>query len=79
MCLTESRTAPRRAARFVLAMLLGPLLCGAVGWASLALWFDGPASRPLAGALVGGLVLAVLALLAFLRGAGSWRSAASGS
>jgi hypothetical protein len=46
---------------------MAPLLCGAVGWASLALWFDGPASRPLAGTLVGGFVLAVVAVLTFVR------------
>lgn len=46
---------------------MAPLLCGAVGWVGLALWFDGPASRPLAGTLVGGFVLAVVAVLTFVR------------
>jgi hypothetical protein len=35
---------------------------GATGWGGLALWFDGPASRPLAGALAAAFVLAALAI-----------------
>ena len=54
--------------------LRGPLLvppaialAGALGWAGLALWFDGPAARPLAGALAAGVVVGALALLILVR------------
>jgi hypothetical protein len=38
-----------------------------MGWACLALWFDGPASRPLAGLLAGGLAAAAGAVGAIVR------------
>jgi hypothetical protein len=40
--------------------LVGVLLVGAVGWAALALWFDGPTSRVGAGILAGAFVTAAL-------------------
>jgi hypothetical protein len=43
------------------------VVAAGMGWAGLALWFDGPASRPLAGTLAAGFVVAALALLIFLR------------
>ncbi|RKY22334.1 MAG: hypothetical protein DRQ55_01470 [Planctomycetota bacterium] len=46
-------------ARLLLRVLCLPFLV----WGSAALWFDGPASRGLAGALAGGYVLLSLALL----------------
>jgi hypothetical protein len=39
----------------------------AIAWASLALWFDGPSSRPLAGLLAGGFVVATVALPVIVR------------
>ena len=50
-----------------IGVLVAPFLCGAIAWEGLALWFDGPAARPLAGTLAGGFVLAVLLVLAFVR------------
>src|SRR5947199_8476150 len=51
------------------ALLVPPAiaLAGALGWAGLALWFDGPAARPLAGALAAGVVVGALALLILVR------------
>lgn len=48
-------------------IVLTTFLCLALSWASAALWFDGPASRALAGVLTGGFALASLALLLFVR------------
>lgn len=58
--------------RALLAVLLAPIVCGVVVWASLALWFDGPASRPLAGVLAGGFALAALVAATRVR---PWRRA----
>jgi hypothetical protein len=60
-------SAPRLLRRVALGLALAPILLLATSWASLALWFDGPSSRPLAGLLAGGLVAAVLAVLALVR------------
>ena len=58
----------RHLARVALGiLLLTPLLVGAFGWASLALWFDGPSSRQLAGLLAAALVSTVVGILAFVR------------
>jgi hypothetical protein len=53
--------------RIALAILTAPFVVLAVGWASLALWFDGPSWRPLAGLLAGSFVAAAVALVAFVR------------
>jgi hypothetical protein len=47
--------------------LVAPLLGIATLWACAALWFDGPASRPLAGLLSAGLAVGVPGILAWLR------------
>jgi hypothetical protein len=52
----------RTAARILVVLLAIP----AVAWAAAALWIDGPASRPLAGAFAAGLVLGSLAAFASL-------------
>jgi len=52
-----------------LALLTVPLFFFGV-WAWAALWIDGPASRPLAAALVAGFTLAALAALVFARSYG---------
>jgi hypothetical protein len=49
------------------ALLLGPVLGGATLWACAALWLDGPASRPLAGALALGFAAASALLLLRVR------------
>jgi hypothetical protein len=57
----------RRAGRIALGLLVGLLVALASGWAAMALWIDGPASRPLAGTLVGGVLVGTVALPALLR------------
>ncbi len=44
-------------------VLLWPVLLGTIVWGCAVLWIDGPASRPVAAALVGGFVLASLVVL----------------
>jgi hypothetical protein len=48
-------------------LVLWIVLLAAVAWGSAALWFDGPASKPLAGLLAAAYPLATLALLTLLR------------
>lgn len=48
-------------------VLLVPVLLGAFGWAALAIWFDGPTSRLLAGGLIGVLLATAVAALVGLR------------
>jgi hypothetical protein len=50
--------------RLVLGILSAPFFVALIGWGAAALWFDGPASRPLAGlAAAAFVVLALTALL----------------
>ena len=51
----------------MIALLLTSLLLLGSVWACAALWIDGPASRPLAAALVAGYALSAVALLALVR------------
>jgi hypothetical protein len=53
--------------RIVSGVLIALILVPALGWAGMALWVDGPASRPVAGVLAGGFLLAAVAVLAFVR------------
>jgi hypothetical protein len=46
------------------------LLIATIAWSSAALWFDGPASRPVAGLLAAGFALGAFALLGAVR---PWR------
>jgi len=48
-------------------LILWSVLLIATAWGSAALWFDGPASRPLAGLLAAAFALAALALLIGVR------------
>jgi len=48
-------------------LILWSVLLIATAWGSAALWFDGPASRPLAGLLAAAFVLAALGLLIGVR------------
>ena len=56
-----------RIARIAVGILMTPFLLLALGWASLALWFDGPASRALAGVLAGGFFVTVVGIVALVR------------
>jgi Domain of unknown function (DUF4105) len=65
---SPTMTRRRRPLRSVAGVVLVPIVVvAAVGWAALALWFDGPASRPLAGTLAAAFVAGVIAILVFLR------------
>jgi hypothetical protein len=57
----------RRAARIVATLILSLIVITAVAWAAMALWFDGPHSRALAGMLAGALVLTSVLLAALVR------------
>ncbi len=48
-------------------ILVIPLLASVLGWASLALWFDGPWSRSLAGLLAGSFLSTAAGILALVR------------
>jgi hypothetical protein len=48
-------------------LLLAPVLLGMSAWGAAALWFDGPASRPLAGLLAAAFLAASLAILIWVR------------
>jgi hypothetical protein len=48
-------------------LIVWVVLLAAAAWGSAALWFDGPASRPLAGLLAGAYALATLVLLVGVR------------
>ena len=56
-----------RSMRWLALLPLGLVGLLAGLWAAAALWFDGPASRPLAGALAGAFALALVAILARVR------------
>ncbi len=53
--------------RRLLSLPAAIVVAGAIGWAVLALWFDGPTSRPLAGTLAVGFVTAAAAVLILVR------------
>ncbi len=53
--------------RILLHTLLWPVVLGSIAWGGAALWLDGPASRPVAGALAGGFALAAVVVLIRLR------------
>jgi len=57
----------RRALRSIVTVALLAIVVAGVAWGALALWFDGPPSRALAGTMVGGLALVSIALAALLR------------
>jgi hypothetical protein len=53
--------------RIFLHALLWPVLLVSIAWGCAALWFDGPASRPVAGSLAAGFAVAALILLVRFR------------
>jgi Domain of unknown function (DUF4105) len=57
----------RRALRIVAMLVLSALVVTGVAWGALAIWFDGPQSRVLAGTMAGGLALLSILLGAFVR------------
>jgi len=57
----------RAVGRIALGIACGLVLALGVVWAAAALWIDGPAARPLAGILAGGLVVAEIAIFVLLR------------
>ena len=60
-------TKRRRKWKVLSLMLTWPVVLVGVGWGALALWFDGPAERWLAGLLAGGLAVGCVALLVLVR------------
>ena len=54
-------------ARLLIRLVLWGVVLGGVAWGAAALWFDGPASRPLAGALAAAYALASLVLFVKVR------------
>ena len=57
----------RRALRSIVRVLLSVIVVAGVAWGALALWFDGPSSRVLAGTMAAGLALVSIALAALIR------------
>jgi Domain of unknown function (DUF4105) len=56
-----------RIARVTLTVLLAGIVAAGIAWSVLALWFDGPPSRALAGSLAGGLALLCILLVVCIR------------
>ena len=57
----------RRALRSIATVALSAIVVVGIAWGVLALWFDGPQSRVLAGSIAGGLALASVLLTALVR------------
>jgi hypothetical protein len=57
----------RGALRLALTVVFSVIVCGGVAWAVLALWFDGPGSRVLAGAMCVAVALSSLLLAVLVR------------
>jgi len=57
----------RRAVRLIGTLALSVIVVVGIAWGVLALWFDGPQSRVLAGTMAGGLALVSIALAALVR------------
>ncbi len=57
----------RAVGRIVAGAALGVMALGAVTWGAAALWFDGPAARPLAGSLAAAFVIGQVALVVAVR------------
>jgi Domain of unknown function (DUF4105) len=57
----------RRTLRLIATLMLSAIVVACVAWRALALWFDGPQTRVLAGALAAGLALLSIVLAAFVR------------
>jgi len=57
----------RRGVRVLATIAMSAIVVAAVAWGVMAIWFDGPHSRVLAGAMVAGLTLASIGLAALVR------------
>ncbi|MGA7869612.1 MAG: DUF4105 domain-containing protein [Candidatus Binatus sp.] len=57
----------RRTVRLVATLALSAVVVAAVAWGAMALWFDGPESRVLAGTMTGGLALISILLASLVR------------
>jgi Domain of unknown function (DUF4105) len=57
----------RRAVRIIATITLSMIVVAAVAWAAMALWFDGPQSRVIAGTMAAGLALVSIFLAAVIR------------
>jgi len=57
----------RRAVRLLATITLSVIVVAAVAWSAMAIWFDGPQSRVLAGSMVAGLALVSIFLAALVR------------
>ena len=57
----------RRAVRSIATLALSVIVVVGVAWGAMALWFDGPQSRVLAGTMAGGLALVSLLFAAIVR------------
>jgi Domain of unknown function (DUF4105) len=57
----------RRTVRLIVTVLLSAIVIAGIGWSVLALCFDGPDSRMLAGTVAGGTAFVSLALAALVR------------
>jgi hypothetical protein len=57
----------RRTARLIVTVMLSVIVVAGVGWSALALWFDGPASRVMAGTMAVGMTLVSLLLAALVK------------
>ena len=57
----------RRAIRLIAILALSVVVVAGVSWGAMALWFDGPQSRVLTGAMAGGLALVSILLAAIIR------------
>ena len=67
MSTRESIDGLRRAIRLVVAVLLSVIVVAGIAWSALAIWFDGPESRVLAGAMVGATAVTSLLFTALVR------------
>jgi Domain of unknown function (DUF4105) len=57
----------RRAVRLMATLALSVIVVAGISWGAMALWFDGPKSRMLAGAMAGGFALVSILLAAIVR------------
>ncbi len=57
----------RRAARIIATLMLSMIVVAAVAWGAMALWFDGPQLRVIAGTMAGGMVFITILLAALIR------------
>ena len=57
----------RRALRVIVMVVLFAIVVAGIAWGALAIWFDGPPSRAVAGTMAGGLTLSSTLLAALVR------------